>query len=141
MSIQGSAIDYPFRPDVRGTFATTANKTSIIEQSIISIVETRQGERVMLPDYGIPDFVFDVVDAGFTARLAFFVERQIDRYEPMVEDAAVSIGFLQDEQFISGFIEDQQIAAIQIEYKERGQTTPRNLVFPIWQLHEENERR
>lgn len=136
MSIQGSAIDFPFRVDVRGTFASTGNKTRIVEQSIASILETRQGERVMLPDYGIPDFVFQVVDAGFSARLAFFLEGQIRKYEPLVQDVKATIGFIraEDEQFIAGFVEDQQKAAILVTYRERGQNTPRNLVFPTWRL-------
>jgi phage baseplate assembly protein W len=135
MSIYGSAIDFPFRVDVRGSFATTGDKSKIIAQSIASILETRQGERVMLPDYGIPDFVFEVVDAGFTARLAYFVEQQLNRYEPLVEEARAVIGVLVDDDgFALGFTEDQQRAAVSIIYRERGQSTPRNLVFPTWQL-------
>ena len=134
MSIQGSALSCPIRPDQRGTLATVANKNQIIEQSIRAIVETRQGERVMMPDYGIPDFVFDVVDAGFAGRLAYFVELQIRGYEPLVERVTARIGFLDDERFTPGFTEDEQIAAVSIEYVERGSNTVRNLVFPTWQL-------
>ena len=134
--IQGSALQHPVQPDQRGTLGTTASKRTIIEQSIMAIVETRQGERVMLPDYGVPDFVFDVLDAGFTARLSYFVEEQIRRYEPLVEEVRAIIGSLIDERFIAGFTEDGQIAAVMIEYKERGSNQPRNLVFPTWQLRE-----
>ena len=92
MSIQGSTLSHPIRPDSRGTLATVNKKSDIIRESIMAIIETRQGERVMLPDYGIPDFVFDVMDAGFTARLAYFVEQQILKYEPLVASARVMIG-------------------------------------------------
>ncbi len=136
MGIQGSCLSFPFRPDVRGTLATTNNKSQIIEESIRSIVETRQFERKMLPNYGLPEFVFEVMDAGFTARIAFFIEEQIRRYEPLVEDVTARIGALFDEEFIAGFFEDQQIAAVSIEYKERGSNTSRNLVFPTWQLRQ-----
>ena len=134
MGIQGSALSYPIRADQRGTLATVAGKSQIIEQSIRSIVETRQGERVMMPDYGIPDFVFDLVDAGFTGRFAYFVEQQIRNYEPLVESVKALAGFLADEDFTPGFTEDRQIAAVSIEYIERGSNAPRNLVFPTWQL-------
>lgn len=91
----------------------------------------------MLPDYGIPDFVFEVMDAGFTARVAYFVEQQINKYEPLVDSVQAMIGFLNaDDRFIPGFTENQQIAAFAIEYTERGQNTPQNLVFPTWQLRE-----
>lgn len=96
------------------------------------------GERVMLPDYGIPDFVFDVMDAGFTARMAYFVEQQIAKYEPLVDKVRASVGYLDgDDRFIKGFVENQQIAAFAIEYVERGSNTPQNLVFPTWRLREE----
>ena len=74
MSIQGSTLRHPIQPDQRGTLGVISSKREIIEDSIRAIIETRQGERVMLPDYGIPDFVFDVMDAGFTARMAYFVD-------------------------------------------------------------------
>jgi len=135
MGIQGKTLSHPIRPDQRGTLAVLSSRSAIIEESIRAIIETRQGERVMLPDYGIPDFVFDVMDAGFTARLAYFVEQQIRRYEPLVDQVRAMIGYLTgDDRFVPGFVENQQIAAVAIEYTERGSNTPRNLVFPTWQL-------
>jgi phage baseplate assembly protein W len=134
MSIQGSTLSHPVRPDQRGTLAVVLRRREIIEESIRAIVETRQGERVMLPDYGIPDFVFDVMDAGFTARVAYFVEQQLLRYEPLIESCRTTIGFVADETFVPGFTEQMQVAAFAIEYVERGTNTPRNLVFPTWQL-------
>ncbi|MGA9774014.1 MAG: GPW/gp25 family protein [Blastocatellia bacterium] len=138
MSIQGSTLSHPIRPDNRGTLAAINDRKTIIEESIRAIVETRMGERVMLPDYGIPDFVFDVMDAGFTARMAYFVEQQIAKYEPLVDKVRASVGYLDgDDRFIKGFVENQQIAAFAIEYVERGSNTPQNLVFPTWRLREE----
>ena len=134
MKIEGVTLSHPVQPDVRGTLAVVSKRGEIIEQSIMAILETRQGERVMLPDYGIPDFVFDVVDAGFTARIAYFIEQQIRKYEPLVDSVKARVGFLMDEDFIPGFTEDQQLAAVAVEYIERGQNTPRNLVFPTWQF-------
>lgn len=89
----------------------------------------------MLPDYGIPDFVFDVMDAGFTARVAYFVELQIRQYEPLVDRVQAMVGYVTDDgAFTPGFVEQQQVAAFSIEYTERGANTPRNLVFPTWGL-------
>lgn len=136
MSIQGSCLSFPFRPDIRGTLATISDKSAIIEESIRSIVETRVFERVLIPAYGLEDWVFSVMDAGFTARVAFFVEEQIRQYEPLVQDVTARIGALFDDEFIPGFFEDQQIAAVSIEYRERGSNTSRNLVFPTWQLRQ-----
>jgi phage baseplate assembly protein W len=134
MTIQGSWLKHPIQPDQRGTLATISDRALMIEQSIASIIETRQGERVMMPDYGLPDFVFDVMDAGFSARLAYFIERQVKRYEPLIGNIRVRVGTLADGKFAPGFTEDQQRAAVHIEFTERGSNTPRNLVYPTWQL-------
>ena len=96
MSLQGSCLSHPFRPDVRGTLATISSREAIVAESIKSIIETRQGERVMVPDYGIPDFVFSVVDFGFAARVAYFVERAIRNYEPLVDQVKIKPGELTD---------------------------------------------
>jgi phage baseplate assembly protein W len=140
MTIQGSALRHPIRADQRGTLGSTSSMKEIIEGSLMAIIETRQGERVMLPDYGIPDFVFGVMDAGFTARMAYFIESQALKYEPLIESISATIGFLGvDESFIPGFVENQQIAAVSVEYIARGQNMPQNLVFPTWQLRRLSE--
>jgi len=132
----GSCLAHPFEVDQRGTLATTAKREEMIEQSIASIIETRQGERVMVPDYGIPDFVFAVMDAGFAARLAYFLELQIRNYEPLVESVRVKAGSIVNREFVPGLVEDQQRAAVALEYTVRGSNTPRNLVYPLWELRE-----
>lgn len=124
MNIHGSTISFPFRPDVRGTFVTTANRREQIEQAIRDVLETRQGERVMLPDYGIPDFVFDVMDFGFAARLAYHLEKQIARYVPLVESVEVQSA-----------TDEKNRATVEIRYTEVGSiNAPKNLVFPVWRM-------
>lgn len=123
MNFHGSCLQLPFRPDARGTLAVTAERDKIVEQSVRSIVSTRQGERVMVYDYGIPDFVFDVIDAGFAARLAYFIEQQVQRYEPLVERIKVRVEGA-----------DAQRANVSINFTVRGSNVPRNLVFPVWEL-------
>jgi phage baseplate assembly protein W len=133
MSIQGSCLSHPFRPDVRGMLATIATREAIAAESIASIIETRQGERVMAPDYGIPDFVFSVVDFAFAARFAYFVERQIKNYEPLVNQVKVVAGSLTDgDAFVAGL--SQGRVALSIAYTIRGSNVPLNLVYPLWRL-------
>lgn len=129
-TLQGSCLTHPFQPDQRGTLACTSNRAEMIAQSIMAIIETRQGERVMVPDYGIPDCVFSVMDAGFTARLGYFIVRQVKRYEPLVDKIRVknSLEF--------GVRGAEGVADLQIEFTERGSTTPHNLVFPTWRLRQ-----
>jgi phage baseplate assembly protein W len=125
--IAGSVLSHPFRPDIRGTLTTTQDSVQIVKESIQAILETRQGERVMLPDYGIPDYVFAVMDAGFVPRLAYFVQQQVLNYEPLCE--SVSVAWNNDPTVL-----DQQQAEILVTYKVRGANTEHNFVWPVWQL-------
>lgn len=123
MNIQGSTIGFPFRADNRGSLATISDKWSIIVEAIADILETRQGERVMLPDYGLPDFVFSVQDFSFAARLAFHLEEQIVKYVPLVQSVQVKSS-----------TDEEGRAIVELSYAEVGSiSAPRNLVFPIWQ--------
>lgn len=123
MNLSGSTISFPFRPDVRGSVVTTANRSEQIAQAIRDVLETRRGERVMLPDYGIPDFVFAVMDFGFAARLAYHLEQQIVRYVPLVKSVKLVEA-----------ADNENRATILIQYTEVGEiNAPKNLVFPVWQ--------
>ena len=132
MSLQGSSLSHPFRADLRGTLVAISQRETIVAESIKSIIETRQGERVMAPDYGIPDFVFSVADFSFAARLAYFVERQIKAYEPLVDQVKVIAGEMTDKGFLAGLAHGR--VALSLTYTVRGSNVPRNLVYPVWQL-------
>jgi len=134
MNYQGSCLSFPIRADRRGALATVADVQQIVEQSIKSIIETRQGERVMLPDYGLPDFVFSVADIGFAGRIAYHLELQVRKYEPLLERVKVVIGSLTQEGFEAGIGFDQHSVALRIEYTVRGTNSSWNLVFPVWRL-------
>lgn len=134
MSFQGSKLSFPFRVDEqRGSLATVSDRVRIVEQSIVDFIETRKGERVMLPEYGISDYIFAVMDAGFAARLVFDIERVMD-YEPLLESIEARAGLLLNDQFSPGFTEDQHHAAVSVNFMVSGSNSPLNLVFPTWQL-------
>lgn len=133
--MQGSCLLLPFAAR-RGTLATVSTPEEIARQSIISIIETRQGERVMLPDYGMPDLVFSAIDPGFASRLAYYVEQQIKNYEPLVLSVKVRAGSI-DEGGLFDTASDQQKAALQITFTVRGSNVPNSLVYPAWRLSAE----
>lgn len=123
MNLHGKTISFPFRPDVRGTTATVGDRSKIIEQAIADLLETRQGERVMMPDYGIPDFVFAVQDFGFAHRMAYHLQLQITNYIPLVKSVEVTAD-----------TDDQGRAIVNVRYAEVSEiNAPKNLVFPVWQ--------
>src|SRR6266567_666987 len=118
MSLQGSTLSHPIRSDRRGTLATIDSREAIVAESIRSIIETRQGERVMVPEYGIPDFVFSVVNFAFGARLGYFVEQQIKNYEPLVDKVTIKPGEMTDDGFITGLAQGR--VALSVTYTIRG---------------------
>lgn len=126
MNLSGSAISFPFRVDQRGGAVTTDDHNELIGEAIADIIETRRGERVMMPDYGTDDFVFAVQDATFAARLADHLETQITRYVPLVKNVTVKVA-----------TDEQGRAVADIRYVEVGSVNaPKNLVYPVWRLRD-----
>lgn len=126
MNLAGSAISFPFRVDQRGGIVTSDDRSTIVAEAIADVIETRRGERVMMPDYGIDDFVFAVQDATFAVRLADQLETQIRRYVPLVKSIVVKAA-----------TDEQHRAVADIRYVEVGSVNaPKNLVYPVWRLRE-----
>jgi phage baseplate assembly protein W len=123
MNLVGSTLKSPFRADQRGTLETVSDPDVLTEQAIITVLRTRQGERVMMPDFGLPDLVFAVAGPAFAARLAFHIEEQVRAYVPGVEilETTTSIGA------------DGEINT-HIQWQRAGAREPRSLVYPIWRL-------
>jgi phage baseplate assembly protein W len=123
MNLHGSGLSFPICPDVRGSVKVITDRSGIISQAIADVLETRRGERVMMPDYGIPDFVFAVQDFSFVARLAYHLEQQILKYVPLVKTVAVKAS-----------TDELGRAVVALTYTEVGEiVAPKNLVFPVWQ--------
>lgn len=122
MNVSGSTVDFPIRVDARGTIVTTARREDVIEQAIGDIIETRRGERMMLPDYGIDDYVFASVDAAFAHRFAAHLESQIVKYVPLVRSANVTVS-----------IDETGRCEAHVAFKTADTIeAPKNLVFPVW---------
>ncbi len=122
MDLAGQNLNFPIRVDSRGSIVTTKTRSQVVAEAIMDVLETRQGERVMMPDYGIPDFVFEVMDVGFTARLAYFLEQQITRYVPLVSGIT-----------LESSADESGRAIVNLRYMEVGAVNaPRNLVYPVW---------
>lgn len=127
MNIHGSCLSFPVVADQRGTMAVVSNPADIVAQQILSLIETRQGERVMLCDYGLPDYVFAVRGAAFENTLAYFLRQQVMNYVPGVETINTRTAFASGEHE----------AHIRVEWTLRGSNVPYNLVFPTRRLRGE----
>ncbi|MEV0679696.1 GPW/gp25 family protein [Actinosynnema sp. NPDC050436] len=133
MDFVGRGLAFPVRTDATGSVALVGGEREVVE-SIRLILATAPGERPMRPEFGcaIHDLVFAPADAATAGRIAYEVRLSLERWEPRIALADVSVGF--DEV-------DRGTLLIDIRYALRGTNDPRNLVFPFYVIppHEADE--
>ncbi|MBB5959290.1 hypothetical protein FHS29_005910 [Saccharothrix tamanrassetensis] len=133
MDFVGRGLAFPVHTDATGSVALVGGEREVVE-SIRLILATAPGERPMRPEFGcaIHDLVFAPADAATAGRIAYEVRLSLERWEPRITLADVSVGF--DEV-------DQGTLLIDIRYALRGTNDPRNLVFPFYVIppHEADE--
>lgn len=125
MDLTGSTLSSPFRVAAGGgSLAVVRTPEAIAAEAITDIIECRPGERKMLPEYGMRDFLFAPLNAGFGWRFAVNLRQQVDDYIPDVEllDVSVEVG---DAGRVEAFV----------RYRLRG-GMPRDFVYPLWQLRQ-----
>jgi uncharacterized protein len=96
-----------------------------IRQSILIILHTAKGERLMRPDFGcgIHDLVFEVVDVAMLTRVEAEVTEALRRYEARIDVMRVRA--------------DPRATAegkllVELEYRVRRTNQIGNLVFPFY---------
>jgi len=96
-----------------------------IRQSILIVLETSPGERVMRPNFGcgIHDLVFSAVDSTVIQRIRSVVEEALRRCEARIEVLGVTV----DDAAGS-----EGILRIELEYRVRKTNQVGNLVFPFY---------
>jgi phage baseplate assembly protein W len=95
-----------------------------IRQSILLILETGQGERVMRPDFGagLPALVFEPLNTTTMALARHRVERALIAWEPRIDNILVQV---RAEHSLGRL-------AITIQYRVRATNTFYNLVYPFY---------
>jgi phage baseplate assembly protein W len=96
-----------------------------IRQSIMIILETAPGERVMRPNFGcgIHELVFAAMDSTTLQRVRSVVEEALRRCEARIDVLAVNVD---DAASIEGRL------LVEIEYRVRKTNQLGNLVFPFY---------
>lgn len=120
----GSTLSFPFRVDVTGSLAIVRTPEERVREAIIDILECHPGDRRMLPEYGVADYVFAAVNAGFARRLAFHLKQQILDYVPDVESVEVEVEAT-----------DASQVEVSIRYTLRSGSFI-GFVYPLWQLRQ-----
>ena len=121
----GRGWAYPVRIDPAAGGIAAAEYETDIRQSIIIILGTSRGERVMRPDFGcgIHDLVFEVVDVATLTRIQSAVRESLVKYEARIELLDVRVDPL-------NAAEGELL--IEIEYRVRQTNQVGNLVYPFY---------
>jgi len=121
----GRGWAFPFRVEPAGGRVATAADEEDIRQSILIILKTAKGERVMRPDFGcgIHNLVFAAVDTATLAQVKRDVEDSLRAYEARIEVTSV--------QALAGNLINGQLI-IEIDYRVRQTNQPGNIVFPFY---------
>lgn len=108
-----------------GGMAAIAEGEESIRESILIILGTSRGERVMRPEFGcsINDLVFEVNSTATTTLVAFHVEEALKKWEPRIELLNV---------FVAPDEDKREKLNIEIDYVIRSTNTKANLVYPFY---------
>lgn len=96
-----------------------------IRQSILIILETAPGERVMRPNFGcgIHELVFTAVDSTAMQRIRSVVEEALLRFEARIDVLGVEV-----DEAATG----EGKLLVEVEYRVRKTNQVGNLVFPFY---------
>lgn len=96
-----------------------------IRESIIIILTTAKGERVMRPDFGcdINELVFAPNTTSTATLIQFYIEQALLKWEPRIEVLDISVTSDEDERWK---------LFINIEYLVKTTNTKDNLVYPFY---------
>jgi len=119
----GKGWKYPVSVQ-KGRLAFSEGEDSIRE-SIMIILSTAKGERVMRPDFGcgINELVFAPNNTSTATLVTFYVKEALLKWEPRIE--ALDVNVTPDE-------EEQNRLNINIEYMVKTSNTKKNMVYPFY---------
>ena len=120
----GSGWNFPVQIDKHGGICQVSAEEKI-KQSILLILSTAKGERVMRPEFGcdIHQFVFAVIDSSTVTMIKSAVKEALILFEPRIEVKAVEVD---TRQISTGILE------IHLDYLIRTINAEANLVFPFY---------
>jgi phage baseplate assembly protein W len=120
----GAGIAFPLQVNEDGLIAMNALEHHV-RQSILLILQTAKGERVMRPDFGarLSDLTFEPVTQATITLAEHYVKEALTRFEPRIVVSRVKIT-INRQQPDHLFIE--------LDYRVRSTDTTFNLVYPFY---------
>lgn len=120
----GMGMTFPLQVDGQGHIAMNSLEDHV-RQSILLIVQTARGERLMRPEFGagLLDQVFAPLNATTMSLLGHDVKDALIRFEPRIEvlDVKVTADPSQD-----------NVLLIDVQYRVRRTDTQFNVVYPFF---------
>lgn len=122
--VLGAGWGFPVARQPAPRLAMVADEESV-RQSILIILRTVKGERVMRPDFGcnLQELVFAINDRSTQAAAAFEVREALQKWEPRIDVLEVEASAAGDRG---------EVLLIAIEYRVRSTDNRFNLVFPFY---------
>lgn len=122
-SFLGVGWSYPVRVGATGAIEIAEYEESV-RQSILIILGTAKGERVMRPDFGcgIYDLVFEINSASTAGRVSQAVRDSLLVFEPRIDVRDIQV------QSRNG----GEVMLISIDYEVRATNNVFNLVYPFY---------
>ncbi len=120
-------IGWSFPPEFNITEGNVAMTPDVedINNSLIILLSTRPGERIMFPNYGcdLQEMLFKPLDLTLTTQMKGIIERAILYHEPRINILSIEIDTTQE-------LEGEVL--IHIDYEVRNTNTRSNIVFPFY---------
>jgi uncharacterized protein len=119
----GSGWKYPI--SIKNGKIVSSGGEDSIRESIIIIITTAKGERIMRPDFGceINELVFSQNTTSTATLIEFYVKEALLKWEPRIEVLDVVASSDEDESYK---------LVINIEYMVKTTNTRDNLVYPFY---------
>jgi phage baseplate assembly protein W len=120
----GAGWKFPVSVDINGKIVMSRYEEDI-QESILIILGTSKGERVMRPDFGcgIHDMVFAPINTATVTSVKSTITEALTRWEPRIELINVHVS---DERSYEGKL------LISIDYRVRVTNNQFNLVYPFY---------
>ena len=120
----GRGWRFPIEPGVNGRLTLSMEETKI-QESVLVILGTGRGERVMRPDFGsrLHELVFAPMTASTRSLAASYVTEALVTWEPRIDVRRVHVS---EDAAADGALQ------IQIEYEIRATNSVFNLVYPFY---------
>ncbi len=120
----GAGVAFPFSLDEHGHMSMHRLEDQV-RQSILLIMHTELGERVMRPDFGVglTGLVFEPLNQSTLALAQHRVTEALVNFEPRID--VLNVGVTVDPH-------QQGVLQIELEYRVRRTDTLFNLVYPFY---------